>query len=109
MTQQELQDLIADYLGPIVDQAQRMTDTQSDGNHLAEYLANRTAFQGAQITENEFNARTQKMIASWNHQQRLAFYVQLAREDGMLPPLVGKRETLNDTRLASDWETFVTA
>ncbi len=104
MTQQELKDLITDYLGPIIDAAKRETDPRVF--NLAEYIAHREALQSSEITQEEFDDRVDRMLRGWNTRQRLLFRIELAKHDGKLPPGDGVHHS-NGHRNDSDWESFV--
>jgi hypothetical protein len=93
MTQSELQDLITNSLGAIVDEAIRTA-----GPHAAVTTFPASAAQ----------------IASWPHQQRLRYFIDLARHNGDLPaaptPSAGGLGYRGDTDWPdSDWATIVGA
>jgi hypothetical protein len=82
MTQQQLQDLITNTLGPIVDAACRITDGMP--RLIDEYLHIRDQHAKGAMTQEEFDRYNNRIWARLYVVDRLAFLIQLAREDGKL-------------------------
>jgi hypothetical protein len=82
MTQLQLQNLIINSLGPIIDQSIRKNQCPMS---LAAYNSLKAQLAAATITQAQFNALWAKEFASLTHEQRLAFYIAIARQNGDLP------------------------
>lgn len=106
MTQQELKDLITGALGPIVDVAARLTDAHP--RIINEYLAIRAKLNAAEITQQEFDAYAARIRSRMTLTERLAFEIQLAREDGFDVPAKPAGDHVAITfRPDTDWAALV--
>lgn len=111
MTNQQLKNLIANGLGPIVDAAARLTERHP--RLIDEYLHHREQLALGKITQQEFGHADDRLWARLNLDEQLAFLVQLAREDGHLAPApaydrhAGPHETQIATRDDQDWPALL--
>lgn len=106
MTQLQLQNLIKNSLGPLVDAAIRVYPQEPMS--LTEWLALKAQLDATTIDQGTFDAAVATMLSKWTMPKRLAFHIALARHNGDLPAAATTGEG-DKSWPDSDWATIVTA